>query len=294
MMRKNIFWGLLLMVIGTLWLLKVLSVICFTWCDFVHLWPLVLVWIGIGFLPIHDGFKILLDVIAMVIGLFILLTPSESTCRVRHDSYEYKKSVEITSHANDDFSTAELKLNAGAGKLVFIPGNRLVDVVGVNDDDVRMEIEKNISEKDVDIDMYIVPMAACAKQGPFEVSLSTTPVWDIELNLGASQNDIDLSPFKVENIEISCGASDVKLKIGDTYPKVNVDLNSGASSFKIEVPKSMDCFIENESALSNINFKGFSKLNNGEYQFLTTDSIGKGTVTIHIESGVSSFDVVKY
>jgi len=282
------------MVIGVLWLLKILSVICFTWFDFVHLWPLILVWIGIGFLPIHEGFKILLDIIAMAIGLFILLTPSESTCCFRHDSHKYEKRVEVVSHASDDFSTAELKLNAGAGKLVFIPGNQLVDVVGVNDNDVRMEVEKNVSEKDVDIDMYIVPMAARAKQGPFEVSLSTIPVWDIELNLGASQNDIDLSPFKVENLEISCGASDVKLKIGDTYSEVNVDLNSGASSFKIEVPKSMNCVIENESALSNINFKGFTKLNNDEYQFFTTDSISKGTVTIHIESGVSSFNVVKY
>jgi hypothetical protein len=293
-MRKNIFLGLLLMVIGVLWLLKILSVICFTWCDFIHLWPLILVWIGISFLPIHDGFKILLDVIAMAIGLVILLTPSESNCYFHHNSYKYEKRVELVSHANDDFSTAELKLNAGAGKLVFIPGHQLVDVVGVNNDDVRMEVDKNVSEKDVDIDMYIVPMAVRAKQGPFEVSLSTVPVWDIELNLGASQNDIDLSPFKVENLEISCGASDVKLRVGDIYPNVNIDLNSGASSFKIEVPKSMNCIIENESALSNIDFKGFAKLDNNDYQYLTTDSVRKGTVKIHIESGVSSFDVVKY
>lgn len=282
------------MVIGVLWLLKILSVICFSWCDFIHLWPLILVWIGISFLPIHDGFKILLDIIAMAIGLIILLTPSESNCYFQSNSSKYEKSVPLTSHTSDDYSTAELKLNAGAGKLVFIPGNLLVDVVGVNDDDVRMEVEKNVSDKDVDIDMYIVPMAARAKQGPFEVSLSTIPVWDIELNLGASQNDIDLSPFKVENLEISCGASEVKLRVGDIFPKVNVDLNSGASSFKIEVPKSMNCVIENESALSNVNFKGFTKINNGEYQYPTADSISKGTVTIHIESGVSSFDVMKY
>ncbi len=293
-MRNKIIWGILLIVVGVLWLLKILSVISFSWCDFIHLWPLILVWIGISFLPIHDGFKILLDIIAMAIGVVMLLIPTQSSCYYNSKSSINEKSLELVSHANDDYSTAELKLNAGAGKLVFVPGSKLVDIVGVDKDDIRMEVEKNVSEKDVDVDMYIVPMAARAKQGPFEVSLSTIPVWDIELNLGASQNDIDLSPFKVENLEISCGASDVKLRVGDAYPKVNVDLSSGASSFKIEVPKSMNCVIENESALSNVNFKGFTKMDNDLYQYLSTDSLNKGTVTIHIESGVSSFDVMNY
>ncbi len=73
MNRKNIFWGLLLIAIGILLLLRTLNIVSFSVYDLIKLWPLILIWIGIGLIPMKDIFKIILDVIVFIAGIYILI-----------------------------------------------------------------------------------------------------------------------------------------------------------------------------------------------------------------------------
>ncbi|MDR1459964.1 MAG: DUF5668 domain-containing protein [Bacteroidales bacterium] len=72
-MKRSSFWGILLIAIGILLLLKTLHILSFSWNDIIKLWPLLLIWVGIWLIPMRDVFKIILDVIVFAIGIYILV-----------------------------------------------------------------------------------------------------------------------------------------------------------------------------------------------------------------------------
>ncbi len=74
MKYKGIFWGLLLVTIGILFLLKNLGLICFSWCGLWMIWPVLLIFWGITILPVNDLTKTILSVIAIILGVVLLLT----------------------------------------------------------------------------------------------------------------------------------------------------------------------------------------------------------------------------
>ena len=73
MKGKNIYWGLLLIAIGVLLLLKTLNILSFSFNDLIKLWPLILIWIGISLIPMKDVFKIILNVLVFLVGVYILI-----------------------------------------------------------------------------------------------------------------------------------------------------------------------------------------------------------------------------
>lgn len=73
MKYRSLFWGLTLIVFGVLWLLKSLSILSFYWCDFYHLWPFLLLWIGVACLPIKSGLKFTINILILLFAVFTLL-----------------------------------------------------------------------------------------------------------------------------------------------------------------------------------------------------------------------------
>lgn len=73
-MRRYIFWGMFFIIFGILWLLKNAAILVFSWYDLFSLWPLIIVWIGIGLLPIPKVIKGILDVLALMVGLYLVLS----------------------------------------------------------------------------------------------------------------------------------------------------------------------------------------------------------------------------
>lgn len=293
-MRKYFFWGFLLLLIGTLWLLKLTSIIDFSVLDFLYLWPLILVWIGIGFLPIHDGFKILLDIASMTIGVVIIVSPVNFNNYSCFNNREIKI-IETVTWSSDHSKLAKLTFNAGATEVTFSPGNEnLIDILGDKSENVDISIKENNYTREVDVSLDILPFHNNVIKGPFTIVLNQQPIWEMDINLGASSNHIDLSPFNVKELDISSGASEIFLKVGDLYPNINIDLSIGASSITVEIPNSMNCTIENSSALSSNHFSGFTQTDRGVYHSFSSDSISKGNIQINITSGVSDITVVKY
>jgi hypothetical protein len=73
MKNKNVFWGLLLIAIGVLLILKTSHVIFFSYYDLIKLWPVILIWIGIALIPMKDIFKIILDLLVFAVAVYILI-----------------------------------------------------------------------------------------------------------------------------------------------------------------------------------------------------------------------------
>lgn len=71
MKSRNWFVGVALIVVGVVALLDSLGVIAFSWAVMRHLWPMLLVLVGIAVLPLKDWLKTLLLLVALAAGVLL-------------------------------------------------------------------------------------------------------------------------------------------------------------------------------------------------------------------------------
>ena len=71
MKNKNLFWGIILLFVGVIALLASLDVFEFRWSIVWHLWPMLLIIIGILVLPVKDWLKVIL-LLASLAGSILL------------------------------------------------------------------------------------------------------------------------------------------------------------------------------------------------------------------------------
>jgi predicted membrane protein len=126
-----------------------------------------------------------------------------------------------------------------------------------------------------------------------KMKLNPLPIWDLELNVGAAEVNFDLSPYKTRNISIQGGASNVEVKLGSSFPDSDVNIEAGAASITLQVPKDAGCEITSNTFLASKNFEGFNKVDSHHYQ---TDGYSTAVKKIHInlEAGMADIEVVRY
>jgi hypothetical protein len=125
------------------------------------------------------------------------------------------------------------------------------------------------------------------------LKLSTSPIWNIEMGIGAGELDFDFSNYKVKKLEIETGAASIDIKLGDKQDKVDIDIESGVASVKIKVPESVGCEIKMDGALNAKDFDNFEKIKDGVWQ---TKGFNKATkkIYLNVDSGLSSLKVDRY
>lgn len=69
---KKVFWGVIFILIGLLFVLKNLDILNFSWYQFLNLWPLLLVLWGIALLPIKGFVKLILSLAMVVLGIYLV------------------------------------------------------------------------------------------------------------------------------------------------------------------------------------------------------------------------------
>lgn len=80
-MFKKIFWSVMLILFGTLILLKNLAIISFCWSDFLFLWPFLIILIGVSILPLSDKYKALIAIIAIAAAVATFFIADKSNKR---------------------------------------------------------------------------------------------------------------------------------------------------------------------------------------------------------------------
>jgi hypothetical protein len=313
MKNKSIFLGILLVSVGILWILKSLGVIYFSWLIFFKLWPLILVWVGIKLLPIQDKWKIILNTMVLFLGIAFLLIYSNSKCcnsRWNHFSIcsrewnidDAAATVSIKNQSvikyEENFENAHLDLTASAGNLVFKTGEELIAIREVETSGSKINIISKIEDDNsIDIKAEVHPLKGKIvgnNSHKYNILLNNSPIWDMDLDLKAAAGEIDLSEFKVKELEIESNASALELKIGNLYPEVNIKIESNASSVELTIPKNMKCFLKKaDSTLSSFSVSGLTKETNTRY-VSTGDDETAGVINITMETNVSSVEVKRY
>lgn len=323
MSYRKVFWGVILVLIGMLFLLRNLGYIEFSWYGFWHLWPLLLLLWGISILPIHSVIRLSLSVLVVIATLWIagergdlnrqgLRWSKQSSWDDNHFRHHYDMDDDldtstwdtdtsntyteqsITEPWDDGILSAVLRLDAAAGDFTM---SGTTDELMIFEKAGRMArynvLSKRIGESQV-IDLSLQNTRIQGNvNNKVKLALNPSPVWDFDLDIGAAELNFDLTPFKIGEMKVDGGACAITLKFGDLLEDVDIDIDAGAASIVLEIPKEAGCNIEAETFITSKDLEGFDKLERGKYR---TPGYEDARVQFHIKlnAGIASFEVKRY
>ncbi len=310
---RNLFWALILIAIGLMFLFSNFGWLDFHWVSIWRLWPLIFIFWGISILPIKDVLKFIL-VIAFIGLSFIFFNqitePRWSFSIQDHDwswtddwdeddtdgKRTFAYSTQLLSVPMDSASQKSvLKMDAAAGKF-SIDGETSEMLSFKKEGDIG---DYSMTTREVDgktvihISLEKNRKVRRVKKNTVDIKLNPGLIWDLDFDIGAASVDMDLSDFMIDTARIEAGAASVEIRLGTLQPQTYLTFSAGAASLEVKIPKESACEIHSESVLVSRDFKGFNKKGDGIYQ--TKDyPEGTNTIIIKIESAVSSLKVVRY
>lgn len=312
MSYRKIFWGVVLVLIGILFILKNVNVIYFDWITIWRLWPLILILWGVSLIPVKDYLKLILSVAA--IGLSFLLVSRYDKSGYydfgwdnRNHRYERKwgddkwskgtAEQELSQPYDSALQRVELNLEAAAGDFRLddsIASDKLLTFRKKGDiGNYSMTSEDDSLLRIINLKIEDSHVKFNNKSMRVRLGLNSKPTWDFNFDIGAASIDFDLSSYKVGKLSIDGGASAIDIKLGDKSDLTEVDIDAGASSIDIQIPAGAGAELRTETVLSSRNFEGFRKVSPGLFR---TDNFNNASkkITIDIDAGVSSVDISRY
>ena len=298
MKTGKLFWGFFLLTLGVLFLLTKYDVISCSFGFVWDIWPLIFVFWG-ALVIFKETFA--RPFISALFGIFLALLLF-GMIENGISSFDFSEGDGVyTEFYNEDYDssikTADLEINSGAG--LFIIRNstdKLAEGKAKGSfaeydfeswkDDNHASVRFNLHKRNMNFFRGRL-------KNQLEVALNQNPVWDIDFNIGASKSNFDLTEYKVRNVSLHTGAASGRLKLGDKFDSTNVDIEMGAASISVEVPKSSGCSITSDMALVSRDFPGFNKKYSGYYESENFDSARK-KVFIRVQGGVASIKVIRY
>lgn len=306
MKHQNVFWGIFLIVIGTLFLLSRLDIFEFEWRLLAKLWPILIILWGVSILPVKAFLKVSLALLVGGLGVFMYAKQADKIVHkpviydYRYDDDETDKDSVVSQTFSYEYNAgntnAVLELDAAAG--VYRLNETTDDLIYAEKQGSKMAFDFRVEELDGDSRVIISQRDTKLKFGNnkttrFDIMLNANPLWSFDLDVGAADLDFDLSPFQVSKIELNGGAAAINLRIGEQQPPTHIKIAAAASAIVIKIPATAACRIVSSTVLSSKSFKDFEKLENGNYE--TPDfAVGSQQIFIDIDAAVSSFQVKRY
>ena len=299
MRLSTLFWGVLLIAIGGLFLFNNLGMLNVNWDTIWRLWPMILVFWGLSILLGKQ--RTPWYVVVLMIFLLLFMIAAAATSSWFHNDFEFvsgdgfQQKFEEPLAPNTEHAT--FRLQSGAGRFYIRDTTSQL---------IKAETEVNfgkytLTREQSDHSAYVTLDFRGRNRGwnfgngrnHVDVRLNPNPSWTINLQVGAASGNFDLSPFKVEELRIDAGASSMKVRLGDKAEETRVTVKTGASSTSIEVPESVGCEVRLQTALSGKRIRGFEKMSGSRYQTSNYESASK-KITIDVSAGVSDIRVDRY
>lgn len=311
MKNNKIFWGITLVIIGILFILKNVGVIALSWFTLRSLWPIAIVLWGVSLLPIKINWKIIISIIVMFLASIIasryhdVFQSKRSCCynkkykghEYKEDRYESPRSEAprvLSQPYSPEQDVVKLEMNFGAGEFEINQTTTELISVDLTESDAIYSLETQDQEG------VITNLSLNMKSNEYKrnflndvfIKLNPNPVWDMDLNIGASEIDFDLSRFKVKNIDLNAGAADIDIKLGSLQDDVKLSIEAGLADLTVKVPADVGVKINSSSFLANKEFRGFEKKDGIYYSPNYNQSTKK--INIEINSSLADISVERY
>ncbi len=289
MNANRLFWGVIIIIIGLLWLSTNLGIISGGfWSEIWRLWPIIFVIWGVSLLFSQKGLNtVWLSVISLILVLAIVSAFAWVYKGVKNESIITEVNEQISNSADNvvlDFKigAAEFILSDGAEKILE---GRVESNSGIDIDNEIINKTQTISINQLPISNFLLNPNI---KNRMELKTSAELPLRVNIDSGASKITMDLRQSILSELDIDSGATSAEIKIGDKSKAVKIVISSGASTFDIEVPLSHAIKVENKSGLSSNNFSAIGLSKSGENWLSSDYDQNENKIDIIFESGASS------
>ena len=330
MRNEKLIPGIILVTVGALFLLHNFGYIYFSWGNFFRLWPVLLLIAGVNLVFAHSrsawatAIKVL--VIVFGIGLFVFACVGDGMYHHHFQRFGNQNYDTGTADTTDTTETDSVIANSSTGTF-FAPykanitsavlnlsggattytingttnalfsahaknTGKAENTLTTSDDDSIATIDFTMNNNHSHIHGFSFDLDGKSANKAF-IKLNTNPLWDINVETGASKMNLNLSPFKVKHLKVEGGAAAFDVLMGEPLAETDIDVSTGASDVNIAIPKDAACHITTDTGLSSKSFDSFNNVSDNEYE---TAGFAKASrrIYIKIEGAVSSFKVKRY
>lgn len=297
---EGLFWGSLVMLIGVMLLLNNLGVYEFDISRIWQLWPIVIIGIGISMLSLKGVLAVIVTValILATLGAVLFVTTSGGDERPRDESRQ-EVSVEPSQSSESESSEVEIKTGGGTLDIKSDSSVGLADATLVSDRaNLNQSNETNNDREKVRIESRVPNggwpgMIGGNIKNDLTVKLAEDRQINLRVDTGAAKVTADLKDVRLQKLSLDTGASSADIKLGDLLKRLDVDIDTGASSLVLRVPKDSGVQVSHSSGLSSSEFEGMTEVSEGVHETKDFASSSK-KIYIKADTGMSSFKIVRY
>jgi len=305
MKNSRLFWGILLVTVGLLFLIANLFNIALDLGDVYKFWPLALILFGVSVFIKHPLSRTIISGLAgLIIGVIIYsIIVQPFNCVSKHIDWDDKEEIKDIKLDTLNFPvpaesrTVDLKLEGGAASF-YIDASEdttyLYRLIGYN-------LTKTLDlTNEMGLDNYRVIIASKDREfswpdkwkgNKLSLELSKNLSYNLNCDLGASKAELNLVKLKIKNLDINTGASSFELSLGEPIEDTMiVDIDAGASSIDIGIPKGVGSEIYSDLAVSKKSFNNFNKIKEDYYQTENFSS-AKKKIIFRINGGVTTINI---
>jgi hypothetical protein len=314
MKADKIFWGLIFVFVGTIFLLENFEIIDFSWRYIWHFWPLLLIITGVNIVFANSKSKsaaIIIGVITLfALGFLTYKGLEQKTDENKRwsmsfdndeddeDNLDSSNMSTYTEDYSSNYKKATLNISGAASTFEIENGADKLFEADIKETRNRYFLKKTESDSTVVLTFNSKNRTSSFNFKDDEYSkvrmkLNDNPIWDINLKMGAGKIDFDLSNNKVKNVSLKGGAAEFNVKLGDLYNDINLVAETGVAEIIIDIPKNFGCKIKTQTGLSSKSFNDFVKNSDGTYE---TENFKTATnkINIFLKGGLSDFEVNRY
>lgn len=254
--RRGVFWPLLLIALGLVFLLSNFGVISgVSWLAIASLWPLLLILIGldIAFARRWPLPTLAAEVLVIAAGLaLVAYSPNLSPGIFVFRNGGGAGGADVTV-PRGEATQLTLRLDAGATRAYRVSGGAtaLVEAHSANPD-LRVR-SSGTTRAEVRIDQ-VSPNGFFHPVGEADIQIrvaSDVPT-SLTINAGAGQFEIDLSDVRVSAADVDVGASSMRFVLPKPSGDVAIDMDGGASSITVAVPDGVEARITTSGGLLSL------------------------------------------
>lgn len=293
---NKVFLGLFAVIYGLAFLVNQLGLFALN-IDFGLIWPLFVVFVGLSLLRKRDVVSTSFGSTVATLCLAAVFISFMSPAPISY-SQEANAVFPINITKEAGVEKADITINAGAGD---------ISIYGISSGSlVKGEVQTNLSEVKAEskvkdsVQSVTVGMSGMRKwfgknnpTNQFYVGIDNETPLSLNINSGASNNNIDLSGIRAEYVSLSTGASNVNLTMGDKLDKATVAIEAGASSISLNLPKDVGAKIFIESGMSSQDLTGFVQADKNTYQSPNYGTAEK-KIDVSVSMGMASLSVNWY
>jgi len=254
-----IFWPILLIAVGVLFLLSNMGLLPFSPWQFWKLWPLILV----------------------VIGLDILLEISLGRGRAGSESLSIDRDTLAEAEVSFEFGAGELNVAAGAG-----PGKLLE---GEFTDDVEYQLRNQRLKVSSRPDWW--GWWGWRHGHRWDARLTGDIPLKLHFQVGACQSNLDLGDLKVTDLLLESGAADTRVRFSREAGLTRARVKSGAASVRLTVPEGVAARITATMAIGTLDVDTGRFPRSGSAYESPDYATAANKLDLGIEGGVGSVTV---